>query len=67
MGALEAAPRLGDHVSIGAHGAVVGRVRVGSRARIGFNVAVRSDVPADRVVLSRGMLARAAPGEGAGA
>ena len=58
LGELEGAPCLGDDVAISTHAAVQGAVAVGDRARVGFNVALRTQAPADRLAASRGMLAR---------
>jgi len=55
---VEQAPRLGDRVSIGVHGAVLGAVRVGDDARVGFGVVLTEDAPSDTIVASRRMRAR---------
>lgn len=51
-GALDASPRLGDDVSLGSKAFVSGPVRIGSRARIGFNAVVERDVPEDSIVVA---------------
>lgn len=50
---LENAPVLGDGVSIGAHGAILGPVRVGDGARVAFRVVLLEDAPPGAVVTSR--------------
>lgn len=40
------APRIGDHVYIGAGAKIIGAVRVGDHARIGANAVVTRDIPA---------------------
>jgi serine acetyltransferase len=52
---LDGAPRLGDGVSIGVHASVCGAVRVGSRVRLAFNVALGRDAPDGARVVSRAM------------
>lgn len=55
---VERAPCLGDRVSVGVHGAVLGPVRVGDDTRIGFSVVLTEDAPNDTIVASRRMRAR---------
>jgi serine O-acetyltransferase len=62
LGELELAPCLGDDVAISTHAAVQGPLVIGDRARIGFNVALRTAAPADRLAASKGMLARTRDG-----
>lgn len=46
LGSLEEMPELGDDVVLGAHSAVIGKVRIGDGASIGVGVLVTEDVPA---------------------
>ncbi len=46
------APRLGNHVSIGAGAVILGRVMVGDGARIGPNTVIMSDIPAGATVFA---------------
>lgn len=50
VGAGPGLARLGDDVTIGPHGAVLGPIRVGDRAYIGAAAVVTRDVPADAIV-----------------
>jgi serine O-acetyltransferase len=49
---LEAAPRLGDRVSVGGHAAIVGPVVIGDDTRIAFNLGLDRDVSSRMLVLS---------------
>jgi serine acetyltransferase len=51
-GEIDAAPILGDDVTIGAHAAVVGRARVGDATRIAYLSFIDGEVPAGSVVVS---------------
>lgn len=52
---LEHAPRLGDHVTLGAHAVVIGPVAVGSETQVSPYALVERDVPPCTVVASRAM------------
>jgi serine O-acetyltransferase len=45
------APRVGNHVDIGAGARVLGSIRVGDYARIGANAVVLEDVPRDKTAV----------------
>ena len=47
----DAAPRLGDDVTVGVGACIIGAVTVGSRARIGPNSVVLDDIPADSTAI----------------
>ena len=51
-GPIQRGPSLGDNVLIGGHAVVLGPVRVGDHARVGFSATVDCDVPPDAAVLS---------------
>jgi len=59
VGSLDEAPRLGRNVTVATHGAALGPTSVGDGVRIGFNVALDGDAPANVLVMSKGMLSRA--------
>lgn len=56
-------PRMGNDVSVGAKAYVVGPVRVGDGARIGFNALVDMDVPPNARVVSAHIRNRGVPRE----
>lgn len=55
---IAGAPKLGDDVVLGTQAVVMGPVVLGDRVRVGFNVVLGRDAPADVLVASRGMLSR---------
>jgi serine O-acetyltransferase len=52
-GPLEDAPHLGDRVTIGAHAALLGPLRVGDDTKIGFMIRLDRDAPDRVLVVSR--------------
>ena len=46
-------PRIGDHVDIGAGAKILGRVEIGTRARIGANAVIIKDVESGAVAVGR--------------
>jgi serine O-acetyltransferase len=46
-----AAPRIGDHVDIGAGAKLLGDIRIGNRVAIGANAVVLTDVPDDCIAV----------------
>ena len=57
---LEGAPTLGRDAYVGAGAKVLGKIRIGDRARIGANAVVLTDVPDDATAV--GVPARVIPG-----
>jgi serine acetyltransferase len=51
-GGLDAAPRLGDRVSVGSHTAIVGPVVIGDDTKVAFNIGLDTDLPRGVLVLS---------------
>lgn len=51
-GSIERGPRLGDDVLVGGHAVVLGSVKVGDGARIGFSALVDCDVPSNVAIVS---------------
>jgi serine O-acetyltransferase len=51
LDAVDAAPRLGNNVSVGAGAKILGAVTVGDGAQIGANAVVLSDVPKNQVAV----------------
>ena len=48
----DGAPQIGDHVVIGAGTKIVGKVKVGSYARIGAGCVITQDIPEHALVLA---------------